>query len=181
MNIFTTSPNINTCSEHLDDKRLNKMILETAQILSTVVRLGFEKEGTNIPEQADKLWYKKTHVNHPAVKWAMKTPANFMYLVDLLATYSGDYHYRFGKLHATSKRLAPAILPLEDILYAEIYREEMTELPVIVEKEFQELPIFLAYQAQLNKKWNNDKYPPKWTNHIIPHFYDNQRKDSKIA
>ena len=61
MNIFITSFDSKEAASHLDDLRLNKMILETAQLLSSAYRHLF---GDN------ELLYKDTHFNHPCAIWA---------------------------------------------------------------------------------------------------------------
>ena len=60
MNIFITSFNSKEAASHLDDLRLNKMILETAQLLSSAYRNLFGD---------DDLLYKDTHFNHPCAIW----------------------------------------------------------------------------------------------------------------
>jgi len=63
MNIFVVSPDTMECAKALDDLRLNKMIIETAQLLSTAMRVqGYT--GNDI--------YKSTHVNHPCAVWARR-------------------------------------------------------------------------------------------------------------
>lgn len=52
MNIFVTDPNPKIAASHLDDLRLGKMCVETAQMLSV-----WAKPFDGI--------YKPTHINHP--------------------------------------------------------------------------------------------------------------------
>ena len=63
MNIFVPYPDSMKCAEALDDLRLNKMILETAQLLSTAAR--FHGYVGNV--------YGSTHINHPCSVWARQT------------------------------------------------------------------------------------------------------------
>ena len=72
MNIFVTSFDSKEAASHLDDLRLNKMILETAQLLSSSFRHLF---GNN------DLLYKDTHFNHPCAIWARKNVNNYSWLV----------------------------------------------------------------------------------------------------
>jgi len=72
MNIFITSFNSKEAASHLDDLRLNKMILETAQLLSSAYRHLFDD---------NELLYKDTHVNHPCAIWARKGIDNYSWLV----------------------------------------------------------------------------------------------------
>tara|TARA_R100000458_G_C8247555_1_gene225102 strand:- start:614 stop:1075 length:462 start_codon:yes stop_codon:yes gene_type:complete len=57
----------------LDDVRKNKMILESAQMLSTAVR--WLDPDTTLPV------YKLAYINHPCSKWARKSRANFQWLL----------------------------------------------------------------------------------------------------
>ena len=67
MNIFVISQNPDECAQALDDLRLNKMILETAQLLSTAIRFhGY----------TGNLAYKATHINHPCSIWARTSRGN---------------------------------------------------------------------------------------------------------
>jgi hypothetical protein len=61
MNIFLLDSNIKKCAQYHCDKHVVKMILESAQILSTVLRLNGVDQG-----------YKTTHANHPCTLWAGK-------------------------------------------------------------------------------------------------------------
>jgi hypothetical protein len=72
MNIFITSFDSKKAASHLDDLRLNKMILETAQLLSSAYRNLFND---------DELLYKDTHFNHPCTIWARKNVDNYSWLV----------------------------------------------------------------------------------------------------
>ena len=59
MNIFVLDQNIEKCAKYHCDKHVIKMILESAQMLSSVVRIqGFD------------IGYKLTHKNHPCSIWA---------------------------------------------------------------------------------------------------------------
>ena len=72
MNIFITSFNSKEAASHLDDLRLNKMILETSQLLSSAYRYLFGN---------DPLLYRDTHLNHPCAIWARKNIDNYSWLV----------------------------------------------------------------------------------------------------
>ena len=58
MNIFILDKNIKKCASYHCDKHVAKMILESAQMLSTAVRLA-----------GDDIGYKVTHQNHPCMVW----------------------------------------------------------------------------------------------------------------
>lgn len=95
MNIFVTHPNPSVAVQHLDNSRVNKMIIETAQILSTVNSLTGD----------DYVPYKPTHRTHPCTIWACKTSTNYNWLIDYFYALAHEYtHVRTeGKIHASTR------------------------------------------------------------------------------
>ena len=73
MNIFAFDKCPMQSALWLDDVRKNKMILESAQMLSTAVR--WLDPDTTLPV------YKLAYINHPCSKWARKSRANFQWLL----------------------------------------------------------------------------------------------------
>jgi len=70
------------------------MLLEYAQMLSTVVRLnGFS------------VGYKTTHINHPCTVWVGKSLSNWRWLHTLTCALHEEYRYRFG-VHKVHKSYA---------------------------------------------------------------------------
>lgn len=94
MNIFATSNCPIESARYLDDKRVVKMCLETAQILSTALRFY----GVDV----DYI-YKSTHVNHPANVWARETRMNYLWTVRHLQALCKEYTKRYNKEHKCEK------------------------------------------------------------------------------
>ena len=86
MNIFILDENPKTCAEYHCDKHVVKMILESAQMLSTVSRLNGGEVG-----------YKPTHKNHPCTKWAGQSLTNWFWLQKLTEHLNEEYIYRYNK------------------------------------------------------------------------------------
>ena len=87
MNIFALSECPEQSALWLDDVRKNKMILESAQMLSTAVR--WLDPDTTLPV------YKLAHINHPCSKWARASRSNFRWLIDHMThmfTQKGGLH-----------------------------------------------------------------------------------------
>ena len=151
MNIFHTDPDPIKCAQNLDSKRLIKMCLESAQILSVSYPYITLKTSTDL--------YKPTHSNHPANVWARENQDNYSWLFAHFQALLGEYTVRFNKTHACSR--------LKDIL-AEGYNPNFTQpttFPNCTKNEqvnFKDLPTVDAYRAYLKNKWENDKTPPKW-------------------
>jgi len=90
MNIFYLDSDPQLCAQYHCDKHVVKMILETAQILSTALHLN----GMN-----DSWLYASTHENHPCVQWAAANQTNFGWLQQLGFHLCKEYTYRYGKKH----------------------------------------------------------------------------------
>ena len=87
MNIFAFDKCPMRSALWLDDIRKNKMILESAQMLSTAVR-------ALCPDTTLEV-YKSAYLNHPCSKWARQSRANFQWLLHhmswLYNQKSGDH------------------------------------------------------------------------------------------
>lgn len=95
MNIFVLDLDTEVCARYHCDKHVVKMILETAQILST----SFRAKGLDY-----KWMYRSTHANHPCVIWAGESLGNLKWLIDLGIHLSREYTARYGKKHKTSPK-----------------------------------------------------------------------------
>ena len=73
MNIFALSRCPMQSAWWLDDIRKNKMILESAQMLSTAVRV--------LSPDTDLSVYKVAYLNHPCTIWARQSRDNFKWLL----------------------------------------------------------------------------------------------------
>jgi hypothetical protein len=93
MNIFVLDYTPEKAAEYHCDKHVVKMIVETAQILSTVHHvLGQGHDGI----------YRKTHENHPCSVWARKSDSNYSWLLRLGQALIEEYGARYKKTHKTS-------------------------------------------------------------------------------
>ena len=93
------------------DKHCVKMILETAQLLSTAHRvldgrlqIGVSDTGRKVkrwvlPSELDKILYSATHMNHPSAVWCRENHSNYQWLHSLLVELCKEYTYRYGKIH----------------------------------------------------------------------------------
>jgi hypothetical protein len=91
MNVFYLDRDPEAAAKIMHDKHVVKMILESAQILSTVChRHGLWQENM----------YKPTHPRHPSVLWAGDGLYNFTWLVTHARALAAEYAYRYsGKEH----------------------------------------------------------------------------------
>jgi len=119
MNIFYLDTNPHLAAQMMVDKHVVKMILETAQLLSTAHRIldGTETEGKSatgrkakrwvLPDGREQIMYMATHVNHPSAVWCRQSIENYMWLADHLEGLLQEYTHRYGKVHkVASSQLA---------------------------------------------------------------------------
>ena len=130
MNIFVLDKNPVLAAQAHSDIHVNKMIIESAQMLSTNYRilLGTEckvpsKSGKTMRrhwkldnETLEELVYKPAHFNHPCTIWARKTTGNWQWLYELYSALCDEYYYRRGKCHASSMFLDLFARPPEGLL-----------------------------------------------------------------
>lgn len=105
MNIFALHQTPYESARDHCDKHVIKMILETAQLLSTAHRvLDGDKPGS--------VLYKATHKNHPCAKWVRECSANYHWAYSLFDYLNREYMARYNKTHASwiklSKELSTA-------------------------------------------------------------------------
>jgi len=151
MNIFATDPVPEIAANHLDLKRVIKMILESFQLMSNVM---WANGGTG--------FYKISHKNHPCSHWAGASRENFRWLlqhaVELMAVYSAHY----SKVHKCNEHTATCIAHM---LAGTFPHEART--PHVNCTEFKHLPdVHKAYRFQMLKKWQADKLAPRWAHHV---------------
>jgi len=100
MNIFALDENPRLAAEYHNDRHVVKMILETAQMLSTAHRLKGNEQQTN-----NENIYKKAYPNHPCTIWVRETSENYIWALQLFIALNQEYEYRFKKTHASLKLL----------------------------------------------------------------------------
>jgi hypothetical protein len=99
MNIFVLHPDTTYAAQAHCDKHM-KMVLETAQILSTVLR----DHGVN-------YGYKAFNPNHPATRWAAKSKSNYVWLRDLGLKLAEEFTCRYGNEHKSAEVIREAPIP----------------------------------------------------------------------
>lgn len=159
MNIFITSFNSKEAASHLDDLRLNKMILETAQLLSSAYRHLFSD---------NELLYKDTHLNHPCAIWARKNIDNYSWLVQYFDDLTQEKIRRDFlikkqseiKPHKSWRNLFELFNNKKTDSYKDKISTNFFDFNCTDFKE--EKDIRIAYQKQMIQKWENDIKLPKW-------------------
>lgn len=105
MNIFYFDDHIETCARYHCDAHVIKMILESAQILCTVLHMNHIQAP-----------YRPTHKSHPCVVWANRSLSNWIWLKNLAEALNQEYRYRFHhdnnhKSYDVIVSLHPPVIP----------------------------------------------------------------------
>lgn len=158
MNIFVPYPDVKRNAEMLDDLRLSKMVLESAQMLCAALR----RHGGG-----DDDLYRISHANHPCTIWTGDTRSNFMYLV------------RLGRA-IERERLERLMNPSKSILMVEHCAKFKGDIPtgkltpfVNCTSDFKSTSdVHEAYQNQMGLKWSKDVREPNWRFRGPPPFYN---------
>lgn len=93
MNIFYLHDDARTSAKAMTNKHVVKMILESAQLLSTAHHV-LDKD--NMIVKKDFI-YKPTHINHPSAIWVRESIANYLWLRNHLLALLDEYALRFNK------------------------------------------------------------------------------------
>ena len=122
MNIFVLDSDPVKSAQMMCDKHVVKMIVESAQMLSTVRRM-LDGELTKIPSKSgktmvkhwkladsdDKVLYKAVHMGHPCTIWTAESAANYDWHYQHFMALCKEYTYRYGKVHSTEILLGEAL------------------------------------------------------------------------
>ena len=125
MNIFLLDESPGVAARMHCDKHVPKMIVESAQMLSTAHRMldgVFEKRPSKsgktmskywcLPDERESIMYKAVHMHDPCTVWTTQSNNNYTWHWVHFAALCDEYAYRYGKVHATDKLLRKALQSL---------------------------------------------------------------------
>lgn len=95
MNIFASNQCPVQSAKDLPSILVNKMAVESLQILSTA---HFVLDGKQVA-------YKPTHQNHPSCVWSRANKANYAWAFEHFKALCKEYTFRTGKIHACEAHL----------------------------------------------------------------------------
>lgn len=167
MNIFVLDTDPVQAARSQCDAHVVKMVLETAQILSSVHHL---QSGGLHPWDV----YKLTHRNHPCSVWARQHTGNYDWLVRHGLALAAEYTHRYGKRHKS-----------QDVVeLCGQYRPET--LPVGVSPFAQAMPAayqradaVAAYRAYYSSK--REQFAMRWTRRPVPAWWNSFVEDCSSA
>lgn len=168
MNIFYLDKNPSIAAEMACDKHVVKMILESAQLLSTAHRV------IDGDEYADKVGlYKMAHKNHPSTIWTRTSTENYMWLNRYFGALCREYTYRYGKHHASERLLGPLAHVPKGLTYS-----GFTDPPQCMPDYCKGEDTVLAYQ---NYYILEKSRFAKWKKRPVPEWFNGGTSDGKRA
>ena len=102
MNIFVLDRDPRRAAALMMNKHVVKMVLESAQMLSTNIMVVNGLDRSEVP-------YKPTHQNHPSAVWARETMSNHEWLLDHSLGLCEEYTLRYSKVHKSQSVIEWAI------------------------------------------------------------------------
>ena len=117
MNIFILNNDPVLAAQEQCDKHVVKMIVESAQMLSTVHRMldgtmerrpsksGAMIQYWKLPDARELTMYKACHFNHPSTVWTRESSANYNWHYKHFIGLCDEYRHRYGKVHMTEHKL----------------------------------------------------------------------------
>ncbi len=116
MNIFYLDRDPQKAAEFQYNKHVVKMILESAQMLSTAHRIlvgdhyidassgrRIQRWKLNNPHMENVL-YKAAHVNHPSNLWVRQNKNNYFWLYEHMVALGKQFTERYDKIHLSIKK-----------------------------------------------------------------------------
>lgn len=157
MNIFFLSTNTKLCAEYHNDKHVVKMILETAQLLSTAHAI-LDNDGKQVEGM-----YKPTHINHPCAIWVRKTRDNYIWTSNLLYWLLEEYTHRYNKVHKVKEMYDELVFNPKNIIDS-----FFTTPALAMPDEYKNSDPVEAYR---NYYIGEKRHIAKWTNRQIPSWW----------
>ena len=168
MNFFYCDDSLATCAQNLDDRRVTKMVLETAQLLNNcLVHHG----DTTAP-------YRPTHMNHPSSVWCRTSPSNYQLMLNYFAYLCREFELRRGKEHKCAEHYHTFVMFQWDLQLDDWDKSYGTPIPNCTDYKNVSSTI-KAYRLHLRDKWDveykaheaGNWYQPVWTGRDMPEWY----------
>lgn len=153
MNIFYLDSDPTKCAQAHYDKHVVKMILETAQILSSSYHIY-----NNNP---DYRIYKLTHKNHPSVKWCNQSVNNWNWLRQLGLALGKEYTRRYGRKHKSAIVIENMQTPIG------MPSADFTPPPMVMDDKYKTDDTILSYrwmyvEQKSNLRSYTNRCEPDW-------------------
>ena len=181
MNLFVLDTDPVKAAQLQCDKHVVKMIVESAQMLSTVHRM-LDGEQTRKPSKSgktmSKAWtlpdsredvlYRAVHMHHPCTIWTAESNNNYNWHYVHFVALCNEYTYRYGKVHATDTLLREVLKnPPHNIPVGPLTKQPlaMKANPECIDYR----DIVGSYRKFYQTK--QDRFKMSWTKRPIPEWF----------
>ena len=187
MNVFYVDKHPVRAAEQMCDKHIVKMILESAQLLSTCHRVqdGTEYYDKTANGRKIKRWkhpnpnlelllYKAGWVKHPSTIWLFESAYNYIWLYKHMIALNDEYKKRYGhtKNHVTIDKLGEILKhPPKNAKYNKIATDPKPAMPEYCKVDGDAVASYRNYYILEKKRFATWKSPAK-----IPEWF----KEGKI-
>ena len=184
MNIFILDNDPVQAAQLQCDKHIPKMVVESAQMLSTVHRMidgamerrpsksGSMLQYFKLDDYREDILYKAVHMNHPCTVWSRENCSNYDWHYKHFIALCNEYTYRYGKIHASETKLATVLRnapkKIEYTTGKSPFRLAMGSNPECMFEDAVKSyrAFYQTKQARFAMKWTKRKQP-EWFNAII--------------
>lgn len=164
MNIFVIDSNPRISAQHLVDRHVVKMILESAQILSNCFTLERLAE-LDCPRTQKGTVRKHSYPNHPCCKWVKESKFNMLWLINHAIAMDIERMERFKKdiPHFSTDFIKWCAINIDDSIVPD---NIPTPFAQAMPKEYQNTDPVVAYRNYYREgkkhlhKWTRNK--PSW-------------------
>lgn len=121
MNVFALDDDPYVAAESMCDKHINKMIIESCQILSCVI--DTRSGDSSLSKTLELPQYPKAHAKHPCTLWAMETRMNAQWLIKHLHGLEQQFKIRYPRSeHKLAGSFKAYTLQLEKCTFDKVER-----------------------------------------------------------
>lgn len=188
INIFFLDDNPLEAARLQCDKHVVKMIVESAQMLSTAHRMldGQEtKRPSKSGKRMSKYWvldddredvlYKAVHMHHPSTKWTMENEQNYTWHQIHFQALCSEYTYRYDKVHSTETKLGDMLTRLP----TNIPSGSLTPIPLAMKSNpecmFEDDPV-KSYRLFYQTK--QERFKMAWTKRDVPLWFNEKETET---
>ena len=181
MNVFVIDNCPECAAKGQCDKHVPKMLVESAQMLSTTHRMldgTMEKRPSKsgkmmvkyykLDDEREDVLYKAVHFNHPCTVWTRQTLGNYNWHYRHFVSLCNEFTFRFGKIHLTETKLKDILaIPPKNIT-----KWGLTTFPLAMKANpecmFPEDPVksyrlfYQTKQSRFKMAWERGRAKPKW-------------------
>ena len=164
MNIFYLDENPNSAAQYHGDKHVVRMVLETAQILSTAHHVLDGNDNRSSQQALDRGLYRPSHFNHPTVQWVRELSDHYTWTWKFFVSLCDEFEFR-------TEGQAAQIIPTNRATEATtkqilqrptILKQNLSVPPLVMPEEFHRDDAVESYRDYYFYKWQKGIVSYEW-------------------